>query len=796
MENLTSKTTTVANNEPTLREQIGTYLRHWPWFVLTVLISLIIAYLYLRYTTTFYQTSTSIIIKDSKGRGAASELAAFEDIGLISGMNSNSIENEIEILKSKRLMTNVAKELDLHIRYFKEGKIKVTEFFANKAFSIKIVNEKEDVPYPTYPLYFKITSPTTLEITDSETNTKQEVNFGNRVSFPFADITILPSAVLQKNFDAKEDNTFLVQFANLNNIVTYYQNAIQVSPVVKGGSVIKLTLNDPVKEKAQRILDELVSQYNKDATEDRNLVSLNTAAFIDERLQIITQELDSVETNKVDFKQENRLTDIQAEAQLFLENSSDLNKKQVNLATQLELVNSVVSYLNKEDKTSLLPANLGISEGGIDGLITNYNQLVIERNRLLRSSTEQNPVVVNLTNQINQLRSNVITSLNNVRNSLQVSLRDIRSQEAVFGSKIAQVPGKEKVFRGIERQQGIKEALYLFLLQKREETSISLAVTAPKAKIVDAAYSSEGPVSPKSNIVLLAAFLIGLLIPFSIIYVNQLLYDKVRNRKDVEREVGSIPIVGEIPKLDAKEEVLIKQNDRSILAESFRILRTNLQYLFVNKKDLESGKTIFVTSTVKGEGKTFATVNLALTLANSNKKVVVVGADIRNPQLHRYVPHSKKTKGVTDFLVSKTLNISDLIQKSDFNPHLDFLFSGTIPPNPAELWLNDRAAIMFASLKENYDYIIVDTAPAMLVTDTFLISSFADVTLYVIRADYTERKLLEFPVDAVANKKLQGVAFVLNHVKMANFGYGNKYGYAYGVEKKGILEQLKQKFKR
>lgn len=796
MENITPKTTSVANNEPTLREQIGTYLRHWPWFVVTGLISLTVAYLYLRYTTTFYQTSTSIIIKDSKGRGAASELAAFEDIGLISGMNSNSIENEIEILKSKRLMTNVAEELDLHIRYFKEGKIKVSELFANKLFSIKILNEKEDVPYPNHPFYFIITSPTTLEIRDPETNTKQEVNFGERVSFPFADITILPSDALQKDFDAKEDNTFLVQFANLKNIVTYYQNAIQVSPVVKGGSVIKLTLNDPVKEKAQRILDELVSQYNKDAIEDRNLVSLNTAAFIDERLQIITQELDSVETNKVDFKQENRLTDIQAEAQLFLENSSDLNKRQVNLATQLELVNSVVSYLNKEDKTTLLPANLGISEGGIDGLIINYNLLVIERNRLLRSSTEQNPVVVNLTNQINQLRSNVLTSLNNVRNSLQVSLRDIRSQEAVFGSKIAQVPGKEKVYRGIERQQGIKEALYLFLLQKREETSISLAVTAPKAKIVDAAYSSAGPVSPKSNIVLLAALLVGLLIPFLVIYLNQLLYDKVRNRKDVEREAGSIPIVGEIPKLDAKEEVLIEQNDRSVLAESFRILRTNLQYLFVNKKDLEGGKTIFVTSTVKGEGKTFTAVNLALTLANSNKKVVIVGADIRNPQLHRYVPNSKKMQGVTDFLVSKTLDVSDLIQKSDFNPYLDFLFSGTIPPNPAELWLNDRAAIMFASLKQNYDYIIVDTAPAMLVTDTFLISNFADVTLYVIRADYTERKLLEFPVDAVADKKLQGVAFVLNNVKMANFGYGNKYGYAYGVEKKGILEQLKQRFKR
>ncbi len=415
---------------------------------------------------------------------------------------------------------------------------------------------------------------------------------------------------------------------------------------------------------------------------------------------------------------------------------------------------------------------------------------------MLRSSTEQNPVVVNLTNQIDQLRNNVQASLGNVRNSLQTSLRDIRNQEAVFGSKISQVPGKEKAFRGIERQQGIKEALYLFLLQKREETSISLAVTAPKAKIVDAAYSSGAPVSPKRNIVLLAALLIGLLIPFLIIYLNQLLYDKVRNRKDVEREVGSIPIVGEVPKLASKETDLIQPNDRTILAESFRILRTNLQYLFVNKKELENGKTVFVTSTVKGEGKTFTAINLAITLANSSKKVIIVGADIRNPQLHRYIPEAKKLQGVTDFLVSKNMEVTELIQKSDLSNHLDFFFSGTIPPNPAELWLNDRAAILFSTLKQQYDYVIVDTAPAMLVTDTFLISQHADVTLYVIRADYTERKLLEFPVDAVAENKLQSVAFVLNNVKMVNFGYGNKYGYAYGEEKKGFMEQVKEALRR
>ncbi len=347
MENLTSQHKNISNNEPTLREQIGIYVRHWPWFILTVLIAVTAAYLYLRYTIPYYQTSTSIIIKDSQGRGAASELAAFEDIGLISGMNSNSIENEIEILRSKRLMTAVARELDLNIRYFREGKIITTELFANKPFTVKVLEEKEGVNFPAEPLTFKVTSPTTVEIRNTQNNSKQEVNFGDRVALSFADITIVPEAKLTETFDPKEDYTYLVQFANIYSIVSYYQSYIQVSPVVKGSSVIKLTLNDPVREKAQRILDELVVQYNQDAIEDRNLVASNTAAFIDERLQIITEELDSVETDKVEFKQENRLTDIESEAQLFLESASELNRNQLNLATQLELVNNIVTYLNR-----------------------------------------------------------------------------------------------------------------------------------------------------------------------------------------------------------------------------------------------------------------------------------------------------------------------------------------------------------------------------------------------------------------------------------------------------------------
>lgn len=794
MDNPQNSNNLQSQNEPTLREQIDIYIRHWPWFFIAILISIAVAFVFLRYTTPYYQSTTSIIIKDSKGRGAASELAAFEDIGLISGMNTNSIENEIEILKSRRLLKNVVDQLNLNIRYYRVGKIKTSEIFLNKPFEVKILNKNNEVDYPNYQLQVKITSLDTFQFIDEGNNIDVEAGFGDKIDLPYGSITLIPNPEIQSTIAQEGDYFVQVQLSSPERIVSSLRNAIQVSPVVKNSSVINLSLNYPVKDKAEAILNELVLQYNKDAIDDRNMVATNTAEFIEERLQIITEELDSVETDKVTFKQENKLTDIEAEAQLFLESASELNKRQLDLSTQSALVENIINYLNEDDLTALLPTNLGIPQEGLQELIQNYNQLVLERNRLLRSSTNQNPVVVNLENQINQLKVNVIKSLNNVKSSLSTTLEDLRRQEAVFGSKITQVPDTEKEFRNIVRQQNIKEALYLFLLQKREETSLSLAVTAPKAKIVDHAHSTSNPVSPKPNIIYLAALLLGLLIPFLVIYLRQLLNNKVSNRKDVERLAPNINLIGEIPKLGKGEAELIQKNDTSVLAESFRIIRTNLQYIFANNNLVNKPKTIFVTSTVKGEGKTFASVNMAMTLSNVGKKVILVGADIRNPQLHRFFKNAKSKKGVTDFLIQAESNLDDLIQNEPFSKNLDVLFSGSIPPNPAELLLNDRLSILFEELKQKYDYVIVDTAPTMLVTDTLLINKFADITLYVIRADYTERRLLEFPSDCVKDGRLQKVSFILNNVKMSNFGYGNKYGYAYGGENKSIFQKLKSAF--
>lgn len=757
--------------------------------MLSVLICVVLAFLYLRYTTPIYQTKATIIIKDEKKGGIMSELSAFEDMGILSGMGGgNSIENEMGILRSKQLITDVTKKLQLNVRFFAEGDVNTSELYENRPFEIQILQEKEDEFKDG--LSFKITQQTRSGLVLENEETQEEVNvkFGEPVSLDFATIVIN-----QIEGRKQVKDPIILRFSSVGAVADSYREKVQLNLTDKNSSLIELNLNDPIKKKAQEILDQLILEYNRQAIEDKNLVARNTASFIEDRLDIITGELDSVETGKEEFKESNQLTDIQAESQLFIENASDFNKKRQDVNTQLELSNAMIEYITKDSDSDLLPSNLGISESGVNSVISEYNTLVLERNRILRGSTAKNPVVIDLNTQIEQIKANVLQSLQRMRSNLRIAKNDLDRQAASMGSKIASVPGKEKQYRGIERQQNIKEALYLFLLQKREETSLSLAVTAPKAKIVDRAYSLQEPVSPKRKIIVLAALILGFIIPFLFIYLKYLFNNKIHSQKDMQRAIKAIPLVGEIPKVIKKDEELIIKNDRSVLSEAFRILHTNLQYLLVNAGESAGANVLFVTSTVKGEGKTFTAFNLALTLANSGKKVLIMGGDLRNPQLQRYEMDSKDFKGISDYLVDSTLSLNSLIKQSKLHTNLDLLASGSIPPNPSELWRTTKATTLFEDLKSEYDYIVVDTAPVMLVTDTFLINKYADLTLYVVRAGYTEKKLIDFAADAKKDGKLHDVSFVLNDVKLSNFGYGNKYGYAYGVEKQSFWKEFKSK---
>ncbi|MFC7357399.1 GumC family protein [Jejudonia soesokkakensis] len=777
--------------ETPLRDSISQYTRYWFWFLLSLVLAAMIAGIYLHYTTPVYQSQATVIIKEDKN-GGLGELSAFANLSFFSKFN-NKIENELSIFRSNRIISQVIEKLNLNITYQTEGLIGTTELYTYKPFVVQyqsFVDSTKNQPIPK--LILNVASQLEYHVENESKTINATYKFGERVSLPFGEITVLPVLDNIDKFESFYQRPISVSYRPIHTLTLNYQNKLVVVNEISNSNVVKISLSTSVPEKAEDFINELVFQYNKDAISDQNQVAQKTANFIDSRLEIITRELDSVEKGKEDFKSENRLTSIEAEAQLILNNASDFNKRQLDIATQLELANTMIDYMETSSSNDLLPANIGLNAEGVNQSVSNYNQLILERNNLLKTSTAINPVVVNVTNQIAQVRESILESLKNSSNALKVAMRGLNFQESTLNSKISQVPTKEKIFRGIERQQGIKEQLYVFLLQQREEASISLAVTAPKAKVVDRAYSSRTPIAPNRPLIYLTALVAGLLAPFLFIYGKSLLDTKIKNRNYIDKKLSNTALIGEIPKLKKGTEQLIQQNDRSVLAESFRILRTNLQYLFLNKlNNPEDSKTIFVTSSIKGEGKTFVAFNLALTIALTGKKVVLVGGDIRNPQLQRYLPSSKQnSKGLTEYIVDATLSVNEIASESENNSHLDIILSGAIPPNPAELLMEKRVADFFNEVKKSYDYVIVDTAPSMLVADTLLINTHADVTLYVIRAGYTDKQLLEFTNEAIQDERLTNVAAVINNVSLNNFGYGNKYGYAYSVEKPSLKQRL------
>lgn len=760
-----------------LRQQLEKYIVHWRWFLLSVVICLIAVFLYLRYATPIYEATTAILVKDEKKGGMLSELSAFSDLG-IGGGSVNNVDNEIEILRSRTIVESTVKRLNLNINLVAEGSVVDRDIYQDSPIRVNFISKTLLFNDAKSVLRYNSLTANTFELTneiDSENvilAAKKVFNYGEKIP------TSLGIMVIDKtiNIVAKTSvhyKSIKISLNPIESIAESYKGRINVEPISKTSSVVNISITDPVQKRAEVFLDNMIQIYNQDAAQDKNFISENTSQFIAGRLALITKELDGVEQDVESFKKANRLTDIESEAKLFIEGSSEYDRKGVDTEIQLNVVSSLLDFIKKSTNSDLLPTNLITDNGDTSGLITSYNQMVLDRNRILKSATTENPSVIKLDQQISSLKSNMAASLKRLQANLQIQNRDIQNQENLLNSKIGKIPVQERQFRVIARQQKVKEELYLYLLQKREETAISLAATEPNARVIDMAKAGKFPVSPKKKIIYLAGILIGLLIPFGFIYVNDLLDTKIKSKLDLEGKT-QIPFIGDIPTSNDIGE-LIKSESRTSSAEAIRIVRTNLEFM-LNKVPEGIAKTLFVTSTFSSEGKTFISVNLAATFALSGRRVLLIGMDIRNPKFAEYI--DVPPLGLTNYLSSSENNIDDYIVKHPGYENFFILPSGVVPPNPAELLMSKKVDQLFEKLKKEYDYIIVDTAPVSLVTDTLLVAKNADTFVYVMRANVLEKRMLSIANTFYRENKLPNMCILLNDTDSTK-GYG--YGYGYGT---------------
>jgi tyrosine-protein kinase Etk/Wzc len=767
-----------------IRALVGQYAAHWRWFLLGITISLSIAYVYLRYATPQYKVATTVLVKDEKKGGLSSELSAFADMGI--GGVKNNLDNEIEILKSRTLVESTLRKMNLGITLASQGKVISSDLYKNAPIIVSFLNKKQDFEEMNAVIEFKATTANSFELQEPAENkmllaSKMTYRYGESISSKLGTFVINKSLIRPLSFGERATSIQII-VTPLEKLVESYRSRLTVNPLSKTSSVVELAIVDPVMEKAEDFLNNLVKNYNEGSAADKNFISENTSRFIANRLALITQELDGVEQNVQDFKKSNRLTDIETEAKLFIEGSSEYDKKGVEADIQLNMIGSMLDFMKNSKKADLLPSN--IISGEATELIGEYNKLVLDRNRILKSATESNPSVIKIGEQIESLKSNVSASLNRMKSNLQIQKRDLSGQEGLLNSRIGKIPVQERQFRVIARQQKVKEELYLYLLQKREETAIAMAATEAIARVVDEAKGSVVPVAPKKSIIYLAALLLGVLVPIGVIYVNSLFDTKIKSRLDLEGKT-LIPFIGDVPSSDSPNE-LIRAESRTSSAEALRIIRTNLEFMLSRVPDGQA-KTIFLTSTFPSEGKTFVSVNLAATFALSGKKVLLIGMDIRSPRLDDYV--TIPDEGVTNYLSSKDLKVEDFIVRYDGFQHFDILPAGIIPPNPAELLMSQKVDIMFENLKKKYDYVIVDTAPVALVTDTLLIANNADCFIYVARANVLEKRMLDIPNTLYKEHKLPNMCLLLNDTDSSK-GYGYGYGYGMQVEQKVWYKRL------
>ena len=785
-----------------VKELLFKYLIHWPWFVGTVVACLIAAWVYLYMSTPVYTISATVLIKDDKKGGSAGMLSGLESLGL-DGMVSSSqnIDNEIEVLHSKTIAKEVVEDLGLYISYTDEDEFPSKNMYKTSPVQVSLTPQEADLLEEPMIVEMTLQPQGSIDVNVKIGDDEYQKHFeklpavfpterGTLAFFLPPDSVLSSKRTLEETTDSEKTTRNITATINKPLAVAKgYCKNMTIEPTSKTTSVAVISLKNSNVQRGKDFINKLLEMYNINTNNDKNEVAQKTAEFINERISIISKELGSTEKDLESFKRGAGITDLTSDAQIALTGSAEYEKKRVENQTQINLLQDLQKYMQNEGY-EVLPSNIGLQDLNLAAAINRYNEVLVERKRLLRTSTENNPTIINLDTSIGAMKENVQVSLDRVLRGLFITKADLDREASRYSRRISEAPGQEREFVSIARQQEIKAGLYLMLLQKREENAITLAATANNAKIIDDAIADEAPVSPKGKMIYLIALVLGVGIPVGVIYLLELTKFKIEGRSDVEK-LTSVPIVGDIPLTDEKQgAIAVFENQNNLMSETFRNIRTNLQFMLENDK-----KVILVTSTVSGEGKSFISANLAISLSLLGKKVVIVGLDIRKPGLNKVFNIPRKEVGITQYLANPEKNLMDLVQLSDVSKNLYILPGGTVPPNPTELLARDGLDKAIETLKKNFDYVILDTAPVGMVTDTLLIGRVADLSVYVCRADYTHKNEYTLINELAEKDKLPSLCTVINGLDLKKrkygyyygygkygkyYGYGKRYGYGYG----------------
>jgi len=749
-----------------LRAFLYKYLRHGWWFALSVVVSLMVAFFYLRYATPIYKVSATLLIKDEK-RGMTSGNDIMKELNL--GGVSKVVENEIEVLKSRGIMTKVVDALNLTVVYYQEGKIKDGEVFHQSP--VRVMPERlKPIAYEE-PLFIRPVDAQYFELLDENQDVLGKFLYSSAVNSKYGKIRVLKS-----NHPDRQEVLTKVHFQNKNGVISGLISGLTVQLINQKSSVLNLSMEHALPEKGEAILAKILEEYTFTTLSDKNQEATNTLNFIEDRLKLVTNELGSVEKNVESYRTSQGITDLSAEASLFLEKAKENDSKLNEVDIQLKVLDGVERYLQSSNNITVAPATLMVSDPVLTQYLSQLSELELQYEKTARTTQPGNPFLETINKQASNIRQAIRDNVNNQKNGLMITKRSLQGLNNRLEGAISTIPRKEREYVEIKRQAGIKENLYLLLLQKREETALAYASTVTDSRVVDQPFSSGGPIKPKRQVIWLGAFMIGLLLPIGVITAREAFTTTVQSKKEIEDKTG-MKVFGEISKKEATEGEIISLKSRSFLSEQIRMIRSNLQYLFTEENETK-GRVLLFTSSTGGEGKSFVTTNLAASLGILEKKVIILGLDLRKPKIHEYINVSN-SKGLSTFLIGKT-GFSEILQKTNLSG-VDAIVAGPIPPNPAELISNGRLADLIEQLRLRYDYILLDTPPLGLVTDATLMAPLADVSFYLVRHERTPRAFLGNIKDLNEKGVFKSLHIIFNAVNYKNspdYGYG--YGYGYG----------------